>query len=229
MFEYGSRVGVWRLFRILEECDAPATVFACALALERNPHVASVIRDRGYDVCAHGWRWMRHQALDEDEERAAISRAFTSITHTTGTPPAGWYCRYAPTMNTRRLIVEHGGFAYDSDAYNDEIPYWSNVDGTYHLVIPYSLANNDGKFARGNIGTAQNFIDYLKDSFDLLYEEGATKPVLMSVGLHCRLAGHPGRAIALRRFLHYVHEHPNVWICRRSEIADHWRKFHPHS
>ncbi len=227
MFEYGSRIGVWRLLRLLEEQNAPATIFACALALERNPAVADAIRQSRHDVCAHGWRWVRHQDLTEDEERAAIDRAYRSIAATTGRPPQGWYCRYAPSVRTRRLIVEHGGFTYDSDAYNDELPYWTRVRDRSHLVIPYTLANNDAKFARGNIGTAQDFFEYLRDSFDLLYEEGATRPAFMSVGLHCRIAGHPGRALALRRFLQHVRSRDAVWICRRADVADHWRKIHP--
>ncbi len=227
MFEYGSRVGVWRLFRLLQEAGVPATVFGCAQALERNPLVAEAIRASGWDVCAHGDRWVRHQTLDEGEERQAISQAFDVIGSLCGETPAGWYCRYAPSERTRRLIVEHGGFLYDSDSYADELPYWSEIDGRDHLIIPYSLALNDGKFARGNVATAGQFLEFLRDSFDMLYEEGETQPKMMSVGLHCRLMGHPGRALALRRFLEHVQLHPDVWICRRVDIARHWLAKHP--
>lgn len=227
MFEYGSRVGVWRLFRLLREAGVPATVFACARALERNPAVAEAIRTYGWDVCAHGDRWVRHQTLDEERERAAIARAHRVIAALCSEPPAGWYSRYAPSERTRDLVRQHGGFEYDSDSYADELPYWVTRTGQAHLVIPYSLTLNDGQFARGNMATAQNFFEFARDSFDLLYEEGATKPKMMSLGLHCRLMGHPGRAVALRRFLHHLQSHDNVWICRRVDIARHWRRVHP--
>ncbi|GGB17582.1 allantoinase PuuE [Allosediminivita pacifica] len=227
MFEYGSRVGVWRLFRLLQQASAPATVFACAQALERNPEVARAIVEQDWDVCAHGDRWVRHQTLDEAQERAAIARAHDVISDLCGTPPVGWYCRYSPTERTRALLVEHGGFLYDSDSYADELPYWTTVSGRDHLVLPYSLALNDGKMARGNMATADHFFAYLRDSFDLLYEEGADQPKMMTVGLHCRLMGHPGRAIALRRFLDHVRAHDRVWLCRRADIARHWIATHP--
>lgn len=227
MFEYGSRVGVWRLFRLLQEAGVPATIFGCAQALERNPQVAQAIRDNGWDVCAHGDRWVRHQTLDEAGERQAIAQAHAVIMRLCGDAPAGWYCRYAPSPETRRLIVEHGGYLYDSDSYADELPYWTQAGGQAHLVVPYSLALNDGKFARGNVATAGQFFEFLRDSFDLLYEEGATHPKMMSVGLHCRLMGHPGRALALRQFLGHIQSHENVWICRRVDIARHWMQEHP--
>jgi len=227
MYEYGSRVGIWRVFRILRERQMTATVFATALALERNPAVAQAIREAGYDVCSHGRRWVRAQGFTEDQERAEIRAAYESITRSIGTPPTGWYCRYAPTVNTRRLLVEHGGFAYDSDSYSDELPYWSKVQGKPHLVVPYSLANNDGKFSRGAMATANDFFEYLKDSFDMLYEEGKVTPKMMSVGLHLRLVGHPGRAVGLARFLDYVATKQGVWVCRRAEIVEHWQRHHP--
>jgi len=227
MFEYGSRVGVWRLFRLLREAGIPATIFGCAQALRRNPHVAEAIRQNGWDVCAHGNRWVRHQFLDETEERQAISQAFDLIGSLCGDTPAGWYCRYAPSERTRRLIVDHGGYLYDSDSYADELPYWTRVAGKDHLVIPYSLAHNDAKFARGNVATAGQFFEFLRDSFDMLYEEGATHARMMSVGLHCRLMGHPGRALALRHFLAHVRSRPDVWTCRRIDIARHWIAEHP--
>lgn len=228
MFEYGSRVGVWRLLRILRERGVPATVFGCALALERNPEVVAAITEDGHDICCHGRRWVRHQDMTEAQERAEIKAAVASITKMFGAPPAGWYCRSAPGVNTRRLLVEHGGFLYDSDSYADELPYWTRVGGTPHLVVPYSLTTNDGRFIRQALATAEDFDTYLRDSFDLLYREGATQPKMMSVGLHMRLAGHPGRAVALERFLDHVASHDRVWVTRRVDIARHWRAVHPH-
>src|SRR3954447_8685625 len=222
MFEYGSRVGFWRLIRLLDERGMTATVMGCALALERNLEAAAAIRGHGYDVCAHGWRWERHQNLREDEERERISRTVASLTRTTGERPLGWYCRYGAGVNTRRLVAEEGGFLYDSDAYNDELPYWTRVAGKPHLVIPYSLATNDVKFGRGVFGPGEDFFAYLRDSFDLLYEEGAERPKMMSIGLHMRLTGHPGRAKALIRFIEHLRAHDRVWICRREDIARHW-------
>lgn len=227
MFEYGSRVGIWRVLRLLRERNLPATVFACARALERNPAVAAAIREAGYDVCSHGWRWVRLQGLSAEQEAQEIARAVEAITRSVGTPPQGWYCRYSPTEHTRQLLVRHGGFLYDADAYNDELPYWTEVEGKAHLVIPYSLAINDGKFSRGAMATASDFFEYLKDSFDMLYSEGATQPKMMSVGLHLRLVGHPGRAVGLARFLDYVASHRDVWVCRRIDIARHWYAHHP--
>lgn len=227
MYEYGSRVGIWRVLRLLQARAMPATVFATALALERNPAVARAIRAAGYDVCSHGRRWVRAQQFTAEQEAAEIRAAYDSITRSIGTPPLGWYCRYAPTLNTRRLLAEHGGFLYDADAYNDELPYWVRVQERDHLVIPYSLANNDGKFSRGSMTTANDFFEFLRDSFDMLYQEGATAPKMMSVGLHLRLIGHPGRAVGLARFLDHVAAHKDVWVCRRADIAAHWKAVHP--
>jgi allantoinase len=227
MFEYGSRVGFWRITRLLEQYKMPATVFACALALERNPEAAAAIREYGYDVCAHGWRWERHQLLDEATERERIRRTVASLTASVGVRPAGWYCRYGPGLNTRRLLAEEGGFDYDSDAYNDELPYWTQAAGRPHLVVPYTLVNNDAKFIRGAMATGNDFYESLRDAFDLLYEEGAQTPKMMSVGLHLRLSGHPGRAAGLKRFLDHVSRHEGVWVTRRVDIARHWRTLHP--
>ena len=199
---------------------------ACALALERNPAVAADVVARGWDVCAHGWRWERHTDLDETAERDRIARTVESLARTVGQRPLGWYCRYAPGPNTRRLVAEEGGFLYDSDAYNDELPYWVRVNGRPHLVVPYSLVTNDAKFIRGSIATANQYFEFLRDSFDMLYREGATAPRMMSVGLHLRIVGHPGRAAGLERFLDHVMQHDRVWICRRSEIALHWHSKH---
>ena len=226
MYEYGSRVGFWRILRLLDERRMAATMFACAVALERNPEAAAAIRELGHDVCCHGYRWEPHQSLGVDLERQRIAAAVASLERTMGARPRGWYCRYGPSTDTRRLLVEEGGFTYDSDAYNDELPYWLDVGGRDHLVVPYSLAHNDTKFVRGAIGTGSDFFVYLREAFDLLYREGATAPKMMSVGLHSRIAGHPGRAAGLERFLDHVASQPDVWVCRRGEIADHWRAHH---
>ena len=227
MFEYGSRVGFWRLMRLFRERSLPVTIFACALALERNPAAAALIREQGCDICCHGWRWVEHWKLTEAEEREHIRKAVASLERTLGARPPGWYCRYGPSVNTRRLVVEEGGFLYDSDAYNDELPYWVNVEGQQHLVVPYSLTNNDGRFARGNIATAGQFFEFCKDAIDLLRAEGASEPKMMSVGLHMRLIGHPGRAAGLARLLDYAADCDDVWICQRLDIARHWHAIHP--
>lgn len=226
MFEYGSRIGVWRLARLFQERDMPLTVFGCALAIERNPAVAQWIRDRGLDVCCHGRRWVEHYRMSEDEEREEIRVAVESLTRSIGEVPAGWYCRYGPSTQTRALLVEHGGFEYDSDAYNDELPYWVKVSGTHHLVVPYTQVHNDMKFAHGRIATGAGFFELLKEAFDMLYAEGATQPRMMSIGLHNRLAGHPGRASGLARFMDHLYAHRDVWITRRVDIARHWREVH---
>ena len=228
MFEYGSRVGFWRLTRLLRERNLPATIFGCALAMERNPEVCEAIREFDYDVCAHGWKWEKHALLSEAEERERIAMTVASMQRTVGTRPLGWYCRYSPGLNTRRLIAEEGGFLYDCDAYNDELPYWKLVSGKPHLVVPYGLVNNDARFIRGSMATGNDFFEYLRDAFDMMYREGATSPKMMSVGLHLRLAGHPGRAAGAERFLDYVKQHPDVWVCRRADIARHWHQFHPY-
>lgn len=228
MFAYGSRVGFWRLMRLFQERDLPLTIFGCALALERHPPAAAAIRASGFDVCCHGWRWIKHYHLDEAEERSHIARAVESLKASVGEAPAGWYCRYGPSVNTRRLLVEHGGFTYDSDAYDDELPYWKTVLGRPHLVVPYSLANNDGKFAgRGSFAHGGDYFEWHRDAFDFLYREGASTPRMMSVGLHMRLIGHPARAAGLERFLDHVARHRGVWVTRRIDIARHWIATHP--
>jgi putative urate catabolism protein len=227
MFEFGSRVGFWRVRRIFEERGVPLTVFGCALALERNPSVAAAIRASGWDVCSHGWRWIKHYELGEGEEREHIRRAVESLARTVGERPLGWYCRSAPSVNTRRLLVEEGGFLYDSDAYNDELPYWVRVEGRPHLVVPYSLTPNDSKFGAGGFFTASDYFTFVKDAFDVLYREGKTQPKMMSLGLHLRLIGHPARAAGLERALDYMRRHGGVWFTRRLDIARHWVTTHP--
>jgi allantoinase len=227
MFEYGSRVGFWRLVKLFEERNLPLTVFGCALALERNPLAAAKIRQMGYDVCCHGWRWIKHFELTEEQEREHIRLAIESLKKTIGERPLGWYCRYGPSVNTRRLVAEEGGFLYDSDSYADELPFWQEVEGKPHLVVPYSLTNNDGKYA-GTVGTSDEWFHFVKDAFDTLYEEGKTQPKMMSVGLHMRLIGHPARSAGLRRLLDYIATKKDVWITRRIDIANHWLKTHPY-
>lgn len=228
VYEYGSRVGFWRLMRLFKEKDIQVTIFGAALALERNPAAAQAIVDAGYDICCHGWRWIGYHLLDEAEEKEHIQRAIASLKKLTGDRPLGWYCRYAPSLNTRRLIVEEGGFLYDSDAYNDDLPYWVEVGGKSHLVIPYTLDNNDMKYCVApGFNSGNDFYTYLKDAFDVLYAEGETAPKMMSVGLHARLAGKPGRIAALARFIDYVQSRDRIWICRRLDIARHWIEHHP--
>lgn len=228
MFEYGSRAGFWRIMRLFAERGLPMTVFGCALALERNPEAARAIVAASHDVCSHGWRWIEHYKLSEAEEREHIRRAIASFEKTIGSRPLGWYCRYGPSVNTRRLVTEEGGFLYDSDAYNDELPYYVMVEGNPHLVVPYSQANNDTKFTNGLFATGGDYFDFHRDAFDMLYAEGkAGAPKMMSIGLHCRLIGHPARALGLARLLDHIDAHDGAWICRRIEIARHWLDRHP--
>jgi allantoinase len=227
MFEYGSRVGFWRLMRAFQERGLPMTVFGCALALERNGAAAEAIRKAKFDVCCHGWRWIKHFDLSKSEERDHIARAVKSLEQTVGERPAGWYCRYGPSVNTRRLLVEEGGFTYDSDYYGDELPFWQTVKGKPHLVIPYSLTNNDGKYA-ATIGNAEQWFSLVRDAFDVLYREGATAPKMMSVGMHMRILGHPARTAGLWRLLDHLQKHSGVWITRRIDIANHWKATHPY-
>lgn len=228
MYEYGSRAGIWRLLRTFQDRRVPITVFACAVALERNPLVAEAIVAADYDICCHGWRWEEHFRMSEEQERERIASAVASIEKTTGQQPRGWYCRYGPSINTRHLLVDHGGFLYDSDSYNDDLPYWTFVSGKHHLVIPYTLDTNDVKFAPGGaIGTGDAFFSYLKDTFDVLVTEGAEVPRMMSIGLHPRLIGRPGRILGLQRFIDHALKSGNAWFCRRIEIARHWIDNHP--
>ncbi|MBS0219245.1 MAG: allantoinase PuuE [Proteobacteria bacterium] len=227
MFEYGSRVGFWRLMRAFQERGLPLTVFGCALALERNKAAAEAIRKAKFDVCCHGWRWVKHFDLSEAEEREHIAKAVTSLAQTVGERPAGWYCRYGPSVNTRRLLVEEGGFTYDSDYYGDELPFWQTVQGKPHLIVPYSLTNNDGKYASG-MSTSDQWFDFMRDACEVLYREGATQPKMMSIGMHMRLIGHPARTAGLWRLLDYLQAQKGIWITRRIDIANHWTATHPY-
>ena len=226
MYEYGARVGFWRLMDIFDEHDVKSTFYVCAVALERNRKAARAIRERGHDVVCHGYRWEDVTLLSREQEREHIRLAIESIAETTGERPLGWYCRYGPSVHTRELVVEEGGFVYDSDAYNDDLPYWTAVGDKKHLVIPYSLVNNDSRFGAGHFGPPEDFEEHLRYTFDRLYKEGATHPKMMSIGLHMRLVGHPGRAQALANFIAYAKSHPDVWFARRIDIARHWMAHH---
>ena len=227
VYEYGSRAGFWRLLRMFAARNIKITVYAVAMALERHPEAAAAIVEAGHEVMSHGWRWIDYQYMSEAEERDHMRRAIEILTRLTGSRPLGWYTgRQSP--NTRRLVVEEGGFLYDADAYNDDLPYWVTVSGKRHLVIPYTMDTNDMKFGGvQGFNTGEDFYTYLRDAFDVLYAEGATAPKMLSVGLHMRLAGRPGRAAGLARFLDHVLKHDGVWICRRVDIARHWMATHP--
>ena len=226
-FEYGSRVGVWRILKILDEYSIPASFFSCALALERNPTVGPAIVSAGHEVVGHGNRWEEYYLLGKEDEKLAIETAVKSITASTGVRPVGWYTRYAPSENTRKLIASHGGFLYDSNSYSDDIPYYVDVDNNPWLVIPYSLEVNDTRFWRGGMNRPSDFLETLINTFDVLYEEGVENPKLMNIGLHCRIAGRPSRAAVLKQFFDYVETKNNVWFTRRDQIADWWLKEFP--
>jgi putative urate catabolism protein len=223
MFEFGSRAGFWRVHRIFRKHGLPLTVYAVGQALERNPAAARAMVEAGWEVASHGWRWIDYLEMSEDEERAHMRRAIEAIERACGQRPVGWYTGRV-SENTRRLVVEEAGFLYDSDSYADELPYWVEVAGRNHLVIPYTLDANDFKFLLPNgFVTAGDFLEYLIDSFEQLHEEGGR---MMSVGLHCRIVGRPGRARALDRFLEYVKKKDAVWVASRAEIARHWHEHH---
>jgi len=234
VYEYGSRSGVWRILREFERRRLPLTVFGVAMALERNPEVAAAIVEQGHEIACHGWRWIPYQNVDEATEREHMRIAVESLRRTTGNAPIGWYTgRDSP--NTRRLVVEHGGFLYDSDYYGDDLPFWTRVtmtDGTPqpHLIVPYTLDTNDMRFASPQgFANGTEFFDYLRDAFDVLYAEGAERPKMLSIGMHCRLLGRPGRFASLQRFLDHLGRHEKVWICRRADIARHWIERHPYA
>ena len=223
MFEFGSRAGFWRVHRIFREHDLPLTVYAVGQALEGNPAAARAMADAGWEVASHGWRWIDYLDVSEEDERADMRHAIETIERACGQRPVGWYTGRVSAA-TRRLVVEEGGFLYDSDSYADELPYWVEVAGHQHLVIPYTLDANDFKFLIPNgFVTASDFHDYLVDSFERLYEEGGR---MMSVGLHCRIVGRPGRAEGLDRFLAHVKARDGVWVTTRAEIARHWHEHH---
>ena len=228
MFEYGSRAGFWRLWRMFTERKLPTTVFGVATALKRNPEVVAAMQEAGWDIASHSLKWIEHKDMSEAEERSEITEAIRVHAEATGSRPLGWYTGRS-SINTLRLLMEVGGFLYFSDSYADDLPYWIKAAGAEpHLVIPYTLDANDMRFINPQgFAEGEQFFTYLKDAFDVLYREGENRPRMMSVGLHCRLAGRPGRTAALERFLDYAMGHQRVWIARRIDIARHWIATHP--
>jgi allantoinase len=227
LYEYGSRAGVWRLLRLFADRDLPLTIFGVARALERNPEVAQAFVAAGHEIACHGLRWLPYQEVSEEVERAHLAEAVTIFQRLFGAAPLGWYTG-RDSVNTRRLVVEHGGFLYDSDSYADDLPYWVQVLDQQHLVVPYTLDTNDMRFASPTgFSSGTDFYDYLRDAFDTLYAEGEHAPKMLSIGLHCRIAGRPGRTAALARFLDHVKSHDDVWVTRRVDIARHWEQTHP--
>jgi len=226
LYEYGSRAGFWRLHRLFNEFAMPVTVYGVAMALQRNPDVVEAILKSDWEIASHGLRWIDYQFISEEVERAHMAEAIEIHKQVTGERPLGWYTgRDSP--NTRRLVNEYGGFLYDSDSYADDLPYWCEDFESPHLVVPYTLDVNDMRFAAPQgFNAGDQFLNYLTDTFDELYAEGAETPKMMSVGLHCRIVGKPGRAAALRKFLTYISDKPDVWVCRRIDIARHWHAHH---
>lgn len=223
MYEYGSRVGVWRILDALATAKIPSTFFACAVAFEQNPAVAREVVEAGHEVCSHGYRWEEVFRLTEDEEREHIRLAIESFTRTCGKRPVGWYCRYGPSERTRRLVAEDGGFLYDSDAYNDDVPYFVTVTGQRRLVVPYTCDVNDIRFWNSpGLSQADDFFHYMRETFDVLYAEAARGPRMMSIGLHPRMIGRPGRIRSLKRFFDYASQYADAWFATREEIARAW-------
>ena len=227
LYEYGSRSGFWRLHKLFQEKKIPITIFGVGMALEKNPEICRAIKEADYEVACHGWRWIDYQNVKKNVEKNDMKKAIKTIKKIFGERPLGWYTgRCSP--NTRDLVIEDGGFLYDSDSYSDDLPYWEQKKNKKQLIIPYTLDNNDMRFATNQgFNSGNQFYTYLKDSFDALYEEGKTDPKMMSVGLHCRLIGRPGRIQSLKKFLEYVLKFQDVWICKRIDIAKHWIKNYP--
>ena len=226
LYEYGARAGFWRLHRLFSERKMPLTVFGVAMALQRNPAVVDAMREAEWEIASHGYRWIDYQSIDEETERQHLQQAIDIHRTVTGERPTGWYLgRCGP--NTHRLVAEEGGFVYNADTYCDDLPYWDQSFATPQLMVPYTLDANDMRFATPQgFNSGQQFYEYLKDTFDVLYAEGEQTPKMMSVGLHCRLAGRPGRTAALARFLDYIEAQADVWFARRIDIANHWREHH---
>ena len=226
IYEYGSRAGVWRLLRLFKRYGVPVTVFGVAMALERNPAAVNAMLDGGHEIASHGLRWINYQDVPERIEREHMMRAIDIHRRLTGERPLGWYTgRTSP--NTRRLVAEDRGFLYDADDYSDDLPFWATVGRHQQLIVPYTLEANDMRFSGTGLNTGEQFFAYLKDAFDVLYAEGEERPKMMSVGLHCRIAGRPGKMAGLERFIRYALDHQDVWFCRRVEIARHWHARHP--
>ena len=226
-YEYGSRRGFWRLHKLFSEKKIPITIFGVAMALKRNPEICEAIKNGNYEVASHGWRWIDYQNIKKSVEKKHMQLSIKTIKQIFGKRPLGWYTgRCSP--NTRDLVFKEGGFLYDSDSYSDDLPYWEYRKNKKQLIIPYTLDNNDMRFATNQgFNSGEQFYTYLKDSFDALYEEGKTHPKMMSVGLHCRLIGRPGRIQSLKKFLDYVLKFKDIWICKRVDIAKHWIKNYP--
>jgi len=224
LYEYGSKRGFWRIHELFQKKKIPLTIFGVAMALERNPEVCKAIKDADYEIACHGWRWIDYQNISKSIEKKHMNLAIKTIKKIFGKRPLGWYTgRCSP--NTRDLVMNEGGFVYDSDSYSDDLPYFEKRNNKKQLIVPYTLDNNDMRFATNQgFNSGDQFYNYLKDSFDILYKEGETNPKMMSVGLHCRIVGKPGRLKSLERFLDYVLEHNDVWICKRIDIAKHWIK-----
>ncbi|NIM70055.1 MAG: allantoinase PuuE [Xanthomonadales bacterium] len=227
LYEYGSRVGVWRLRSLFDRFQVPVTVFAVGMAVERHPEPVRALHADGHEICSHGYRWIDYQHVERETEQAHIQQAVEAIHKAIGERPLGWYTgRTSP--NTRALVVAEGGFLYDADDYSDDLPFWNHQHGRAHLVIPYTLDANDMRFATTpGFADSEPFFRYLRDSFEVLYAEGATAPRMMSIGLHCRLAGRPGRFRAVERFFEHARAREGVWWCRRVDIARHWHATHP--
>ena len=227
IYEYGSRAGFWRIYKLFKDQRIPLTIFGVAMALERNPRAVEAMLKADFEICSHGWRWIDYQFIDKAIEREHMQQAIEIIERLTGSKPKGWYTgRTSP--NTRDLVVEQGGFLYDADDYSDDLPFWVQVQGKDHLIVPYTLDTNDMRFASPQgFNSGEQYYHYLKDAFDVLYAEGATTPKMLSIGLHCRIVGRPARFMALQRFVDYVQRQQDVWLCRRIDIAEHWHQHHP--
>ena len=222
IYEYGSRRGFWRIYKNFNDRKIPLTIFGVGLALEKNKEICFAIKESNFEIVSHGYKWIDYQFINEDIEKEHIIKSYEIIKSIFGEYPLGWYTgRTSP--NTRRLIVENTNVIYDSDSYSDDLPYWEKINDKQHLIIPYTLDNNDMRFATNQgFNSGEQFFQYLKDSFDCLYKEGETNPKMMSIGLHCRLIGRPGRIQSLLKFLDYIQQFKDVWICKRNEIAEHW-------
>ena len=222
IYEYGSRRGFWRIYKNFNDRKIPLTIFGVGLALEKNKEICLAIKESNFEIVSHGYKWIDYQFINEDIEKEHIIKSYEIIKSIFGEYPLGWYTgRTSP--NTRRLVVENTNVIYDSDSYSDDIPYWEKINDKQHLIIPYTLDNNDMRFATNQgFNSGEQFFQYLKDSFDCLYKEGETNPKMMSIGLHCRLIGRPGRIQSLLKFLDYIQQFKDVWICKRNEIAQHW-------
>ena len=222
IYEYGSRRGFWRIYKNFNDRKIPLTIFGVGLALEKNKEICLAIKESNFEIVSHGYKWIDYQFINEDIEKEHIIKSYEIIKSIFGEYPLGWYTgRTSP--NTRRLVVENTNVIYDSDSYSDDLPYWENINNKQHLIIPYTLDNNDMRFATNQgFNSGEQFFQYLKDSFDCLYKEGETNPKMMSIGLHCRLIGRPGRIQSLLKFLDYIQQFKDVWICKRNEIAEHW-------